>query len=129
MQTTLVTALEGRHTAANFEFCTSEPSAEPSRQQILHNLGIGHARVCQGLVVAMMRKRKLVVIKPQLMKNRGMQIGYADTFLDCSIANLIRGTVGLAGFKTAAGKNQAECISVMVSTGTVLGNRQPTELA
>ena len=64
-----------------------------------------------------------IVIESELMQDRRVQVGHADTVFGCAVADFIRRAVDVAWFETASREDRCEGVAIVIATGPVLGNR------
>ena len=74
-------------------------------------------------------KHQPVVVDPELVEQRRVQVRNAHRVDDGLVAELVAGAVDIAALEPAAGEEEAETIAVMVAPIRVLGDRQPAEFA
>jgi len=72
--------------------------------------------------------REAVVIEPQLVQDRGVQVGYADPTLDGPIAHLVRRAVHVPLLESATRQQQGSGVMIVVAPASALRYRQPSEL-
>ena len=67
--------------------------------------------VCEGQVV---------VVQPELMQQRGVQIINAHPAFDCTVPDVVGDAVDVSGPDSPAGQQQAERVAVVIATRAVL---------
>ena len=100
-----------------------------SGQDFPYDTGIRHARVGECLVIAVMRIRQFVVIHPQLVQQRRVQVGNRHAVDDRAIAHLVGGPINLTGPESSPRQNGTEGISIMIAPQPILRNRQTAKFA
>src|SRR5688572_20014926 len=83
--------------------------------------------VSQSFIAAVQMVRDALVIQPQLMQDRRMQVGDHGAFIDSVIAEFIRGAISLTTANAAAGHPEAEALLVMIAPVARLADRRAAE--
>ena len=103
----------------------------PLRQDAFHNLpvDVGQAEVTSSIAIG-----QALVIKPQQVKQGGVEVVHMDLVLDRLVPELVGGAIGEAGLDAAASQPGREPVGIVIATGrflftALLSVGVPTEFA
>src|SRR5262245_33670575 len=108
---------------------SSWPACFVSHQKLGNHSRPGHVRIGETVVAALMRKGEAVVVQPQGVEQRCMQIADADNVLHGAVAEFVRFAVDVASLEPAAGQPQREGMAIVIAAIGPLRDRETTEFS
>ena len=98
---------------------TAPETASPLRQNVFNDLpvNVGQAEVTPGIAIG-----QALVIKPQQMKQSGVEIVHVDLVLDRLVAELVGCAIGEAGLDATASQPGREPLGIVIATKIASGS-------
>jgi len=88
---------------------------QSSGEQFGDDLGLSHAEVGQAVIAAGVRVDESLVVQPQGVQQRRLQIDDADLVLGSLIAKIVGAAVNVALLEATAGQPQREGVTVVIA--------------